>query len=79
MSNLTPGARIENSRKSKCGNCKAEILLGQVRDQVQTLRWRNFDVPAIERDGLRYYRRHYCAQKTMEREQKYSARLVGAR
>lgn len=80
MKQLMPGARIENSRKSKCGTCSTDVLLGQVRDEVQTLKWRNFDLPAIENgDGHRFYRRHFCPNKTIEREQKYSGRLVGAR
>jgi hypothetical protein len=77
--NLTPGGSISNSKKSTCGGCRAEVLLGQIRDDTSTIRWHNFDLPAVEKDGLRYYRRHFCARKSLHRAHKYDGRLVGAR
>jgi len=44
----------------KCGECKAVVILGRVRDGMGTLKWRNFESKPIERDGYRYYRRHFC-------------------
>lgn len=58
---LTPGADISDAKHNhKCGGCKATVILGRVRDAVGTLKWRNFESEPIERNGLRYYRRHFC-------------------
>jgi len=77
--NLIPGGSISNSKQSTCSGCRASVLLGQIRDEMMTIKWRNFDLPAIEKHGLRYYRRHFCARKNMQRERRYDGRLVGAR
>lgn len=58
---LTPGANISSPRLNhKCGKCKAVVLLGQVRNDRGTLKWRNFEARPVETNGLRYYRRHWC-------------------
>lgn len=58
---LTHGVDIMDAKHGhKCGECKAVVILGRVRDAMGTLKWRNFESKPIERDGHRYYRRHFC-------------------
>lgn len=57
----TPGADIQASKAGTCKKCQAPLLVGLVRrTDTSTLRWRNFNTPPAERDGLRYYTRHKC-------------------
>lgn len=77
--NLIPGGSISSSRRHECRGCRAAVLLGQLPDETKTLRWHNFDLPPIERGGLRFYRRHFCVRQKVEHEKKYDGRLVGAR
>lgn len=71
--NLIPGGSIRDSKPHRCKGCKADVLLGLVRDAESTLKWRNFDLPAVEQGGLRYYRRHFCP---MRQEQSHAPRLL---
>lgn len=57
---LTAGRDISDSKRHVCSTCKADVLLGRVRDQTGTLRWRNFERKPIERGPHNYYRRHFC-------------------
>ena len=58
---LTLGAEISDARHNHtCSSCKAKVLLGRVKDPIGTLKWRNFELPPIEKNGLRFYRRHFC-------------------
>lgn len=58
---LIPGSSIKDAKpKHTCSGCKADVLLGMIRDDSGTLRWRNFDLPAIEQGPHRFYRRHFC-------------------
>lgn len=56
----TPGADIEDGKPKTCTRCSAPLLFGMVRNAAGTLKWRNFDAKAIERDGRRFYLAHYC-------------------
>jgi hypothetical protein len=56
----TAGADMEQAKSKTCGRCKAPLVLAMVRNAAGTLKWRNFDAKAIERDGRRFYLAHYC-------------------
>lgn len=58
----TPGADVEDTRKSICKSCKAPLIVGLVRIPGSTLKWRNFNATPNERDGLLYLTRHSCAR-----------------
>jgi hypothetical protein len=54
------GADLVESKSGECKQCTAGLLVGLVRVEGGTLRWRNFDATPIERNGLRVYVRHRC-------------------
>lgn len=56
----TAGADFVETRTGQCKKCRGALLVGLLRNDKATLRWRNFDAKPIERGGLRYYMRHVC-------------------
>lgn len=54
------GADIEEHKPGACKDCQAPLLVGLIRDEGGTLKWRNLDAQPIERNGLRLYCRHRC-------------------
>lgn len=61
---LTPGVSISNAKHGHvCASCGSTVLLGQVRDQTGTLKWRNFEREPIEKGPHNYYRRHFCQKE----------------
>ena len=57
---ITPGAEIVASSmyNSKCRTCKDELVIACLRGLGRN--YRAFDRQPIERNGLRFYRRHRC-------------------
>lgn len=56
----TAGADFHEVRPGTCKKCRSALLVGMIRNDNGTLRWRNFNAQPNERDGLRYYTRHIC-------------------
>lgn len=61
---LTPGADLVTYKMNHTCRCGVVVILGQVRDEVGTLKWRNFESTPVEREAHRYYRRHFCTKES---------------
>lgn len=54
------GADIVKTKAGRCGQCKCDVMVAMIPDQVGTLKWRNLESKPIEHDGRRFYLRHAC-------------------
>jgi hypothetical protein len=57
---LVAGAELREHKPGRCKDCGAELLVGLIPDENQTLKWRNLNAKPTERNGLRVYSRHRC-------------------